>query len=695
MPAVTLATIVSALVKLAISLAVSAAATLITSLLTKPSSRGAVNNNPLQTGLSVAGPKREIVGQVGVRASSLIFNQKIGRTHHWGAVVSDQPITTFGRVFIRGEEVELDEEGWVVSEPWAEGSRRTIQFRFFDGTQTDLPQDLKDLELLPAGAFGYETAFVWAQLTVPQTPAFVELFQGTVPDFVFELFGSKVFDPTDPTQDMHDRSTWKWAEEAILIQAYHQVSKLGRNRPVDEIDWAQVATLVPRHREPVTSLRGDTNVRLAIGGAWFAQEEDFETTQARLGAAHTGGLVDMAISANALGNPLQQFFSSDVGGQPFDTIGPRDIGPSGARRNDVADIDTRPNSVRVTFPNENNVWESDTLQIRINDFVTEDGGEERYTDLELDTVTRHRQAAMLGLIQLYRERLGVSVDGEFSLRLLRARAGDFVSVANPEWSLTGAERFRVDLTGISERDYPTLSLSLDDPTWHADPGSLEPKEIIRETQANTPTDLDPPIVTVTSGATALVEAGGVILPGARVVVTGEAGAYDSADIALTYGTGDGQREFQAFRRFGGNASVMHTFGPIPAGELVQVDVRVSASASRDATAMETHIVTGDTIAPPAPTGLSTAGGAGGFSVSAQASTASDLAAVVFGHVANGDPAPDLLTDGTRRVVGAISGEIVSVTYDDLPSGPRQVYAAAQDKAGNLSPLTGPESVTVL
>lgn len=693
-----LSVIATAVVKAVVTAVVSTAINLAISSLTRPKRRGApsIDTGPLASALSSSGPKRVVFGHTGVRGASLVANKRIGNTHHWVAIIADDPISEFVRVHIRGSAVTLDSNGWVTSGPWAEGGARTIRFTFYDGSQANV-QPLIDLNLVEAGSLGRNTVIVHAEISYPQTDAFIKLFQGSVPDFIFEVRGIAVYDPTDLAQSATDASTWRFADEAILIQAAHQVHPLGRGRAMDDIDWADVARHVTRHRATVTSRAGDTDKRFSARGFWLTVVETHAEVEARIGAAHAGGLIDMPVAANSAGASRQRFYSSDPDTAAVLRVSGDDISESVSGPDDAAGIDVRPNAVRVGFPNRKRVWDPDSLVIRFDDLIAADGGLPRFLELELDTCDNHLQASLLGLLEFYRARYGQTWRGTFRPRLIPLQADDVITAIIPDVSLAGTERLRITSAGLNGDDQAELVIVRDDAAWHADPGALEPAEIELVTDQIAPTAvLAAPVVTATSGGSALTEVDGLVLPGILITVTGEAGVYAQATINIRHGTGEDQVEQSAAKQFDGAASVRELFGPLAPGTVVSYTVTVFASgSSRSQNVNGTHTVSGDQTAPAAPTGLTAVGGVGEVNANADAPQDADVDALIFARVIGGSPAPNLLSDSSRKIVSARPSENdVSTAWTGVSVGTWDVYAAALDRAGNLSAATPPQSVTV-
>lgn len=686
MPAVSTMTAILAAV-VALQPVISAVGAVLVSMLIssvfKPKTPG-IEVGPLSSPLAAGGAKRVVFGLVGVRAVRLIANQRVDQTHHWVAAISDWPVDAIEGVLIRGEPVELDADGWVTSEPWGEAGARTIRFRFWDGSQTEPLDDLIAAGLVEDGAIGVSTAIVWASINVPQSQGWIRLFQGAVPDFVFRVRGAKVYDPTDAAQTAEDASTWKWAREAILVQAFHQVCALGRGRPVSEIDWDQVAAILPRHRAAITSKRGDVNPRFCADGVWYCVDETHSDVESRIATAHAGGLIDMAASSVDGAGALQKFYTSDASAAAAAVVKEADIGPGGATISDTGTLDSKPNTIRISFPNASRLWERYTLEVSDADAVSEDG-EVRAIVKSIDTVTNHAQAAMLGLLDLRRQRNGRTISGTFATRLLPIRSEDHVSVKVDDWALDGTSRWRVEASGMDEKDMATLVLGLDDVSWHADAGDLEPDEIEIADEDGDDSALPAPTVTVTSGSAAAVQVGGVILPGVKILVEGDAGIYRVALVSVSYSNGSDDVVLTGTIQLEGAESGSLTLGPIPAGVIITWVVEVQDYQSDPASVTGTHTIVGDLVAPGVPSPFS-ATLVDGSNIFCQATAPSDADVQQLRFITTIPPAVPTALDfvaGGDGVVACLPSQTVSVTLIRALDSEYSVWVAAVDSSGNV------------
>lgn len=710
------ATLTWALVtKALVNAVVSTAFSLVVSSVLSRGQKRAVDTGPLASNLVAGGPKRVVVGRVGVRAARLVANERKADVisynhlsgtvqtynqvlHHWVAVISDYPVSAFRNVYINGKLAEVDNLGWVVSAPWFAQTRLTINFKFFDGHNNDL-SELIALGLIDAGSVGEGTALVWVRHLIPQSEYFQKLFGGAVPTYTFEVDGAALPDPTDESCDLADPSTWSFRRESILVQAFHQICPLGRNRPHTQIDWDQVAAMLPRHAAAVTSTHGDVAPRFTACGFWLTRGETHEAVEERIGMTYGGRTIDMAVDEGATG-ALQRFHGSDPAATAFDTIRAvdGDYGPDGITREDAGLLDVRPNGFRFTFPYSEWAWEPYTIDWTDSAALTADGGTRRSIDLSSTFVTDHRQAFFLGYLAYAQARYGHGVSGEMALRFLRAQAGDYLALIEPELGFAGTERLKVLQASESPKDYPSLVMQIDDPAWHVDPGALEPVPIaLSDSTAGDVITVDGPTVTVTSGGTALVTVSGIVMPGVRFVIEeDEPGTFYRAVVEAEYDNGGSSVGLSRTASFNAAGLAVVSLGPIPAGVTLAWTVRAQSGAVLVTDVSGTHAVNGDIDPPGAPTALVTSpDGVGRVTVTVTAPIASDLVSIVAGYVSQGDPAPDLTTLSNRRSAAALSGQVgTSVAFTGLPAGDYDFYAIATDRAGNPSPAVGPQSITL-
>lgn len=708
----TAALVVKSIVNAVISVA---ASYVISSVLSKGPKQRAVDTGPLAANLEAGGPKRVVVGRVGVRAVRLVANERKRDIlpyntrndtvamrnriyHHWVAIISDHPVSAFRNLYINGKKVVIDDLNWVASDPWIDNDDYTINVRYFDGHNNDL-SELIELGLLDVGSVGEGTALVWVRHWVPQSDYWIKLFGGAVPDYTFEVDGAAVPDPTDPDCDLSDAGTWKFHRESILVQAFHQICPLGRNRPVGEVDWDQVAAMLPRHAQQITSAHGEVAPRFAADGFWVTRGETHEAVEERIGGTYAGRTVDMAVDEGA-GGALQRFHGSDPAAQPFDTISGADgdYGPDGISREDASLLDVRPNGFRYTFPNKEWAWEQYTINWTDPVALASDGGVRRYVDVSSDMVTGHRQAFFLGHLAYLEKRHGHSISAELSLRFLRAQAGDYLALDEPDLGFDGTERLKIQQVSDSSRDYPELILSVDEPAWHGDPGAIEPVPIaLSDSTADDIITIDGPAVTVTSGGTALINISGIIMPGARFVITEESpGTLYRVFVEAEYDNGGSSVGLSGAASFDESGVAVVSLGPVPAGVSLGWTVRSQSGSALVTDVSGVHVVSGDIEPPPPPVSLSLASdGEGRVMATITAPTANDLFSIVAGFVSGGAAAPDVSILANRLSAAALSGQVgTTLPFTGISPGTYDFYAIATDRAGNASTAIGPVSITL-
>lgn len=102
------------------------------------------------------------------------------------------------------------------------------------------------------GASANEFAQIWGQA---QRPAFFLLCRGV-----------KVYDPRDTSQALSDETTWKWSNNASLIQAWFLTRSYGGRIPSSRILWDKVAVAADFDDESVPCKDGSGIRRYTIDG---------------------------------------------------------------------------------------------------------------------------------------------------------------------------------------------------------------------------------------------------------------------------------------------------------------------------------------------------------------------------------------------------------------------------------------------
>jgi len=86
------------------------------------------------------------------------------------------------------------------------------------------------------------------------------------PNYYMLWRGDPAYDPRDPTQDIDDENTWKWTNNASLLQIFYVTRSWGGRIPMSMIDWDKVAEAADYDDELVGVAAGGFIKRYTIDG---------------------------------------------------------------------------------------------------------------------------------------------------------------------------------------------------------------------------------------------------------------------------------------------------------------------------------------------------------------------------------------------------------------------------------------------
>lgn len=108
--------------------------------------------------------------------------------------------------------------------------------------------------------------------------------------------GALVYDPRDPTQDMNDESTWKWSNNATLIQTWYLTRDFGGRISMSRIRWDKIVESANYDDDLIGCLDGTMIARHTIDGVIMLNQQPFQVLQDLLTAnrasvLESGGMV--------------------------------------------------------------------------------------------------------------------------------------------------------------------------------------------------------------------------------------------------------------------------------------------------------------------------------------------------------------------------------------------------------------------
>jgi hypothetical protein len=86
------------------------------------------------------------------------------------------------------------------------------------------------------------------------------------PSAYFNVRGVVIYDPRDPTQLQSDETTWKWSNNASLIQAWYMTRSFGGRIPMEKMRWDKIAVSANYDDELIGCLDGTMIKRHTIDG---------------------------------------------------------------------------------------------------------------------------------------------------------------------------------------------------------------------------------------------------------------------------------------------------------------------------------------------------------------------------------------------------------------------------------------------
>lgn len=361
-----------------------------------------------------------------------------------GLLPTNQIITPLGK---------LDTDGNIVSEPDYAANLRG-SFRVGATNQTIDPLLDADFTSLTAnfrqrgiatGVYRYD----WGGSTFDERQAMWG--DGSAPNPFVIIKGVKVYDPRDPTQDRDTESTWKWSNNAALVQADYLRQPYGGRIDPDDIDWDMVREAADYDDESVGTLSGEMIRRHTIDGVVTLNQRPNQVLQSMLSAnrgfvCEQAGMVWVS-SSKPQTSVLTIHDGLLTGGLEFQ--------PAKAKRDQVNRVASR------FIAAERNYQECDGPLLDRTDLQGTDG-ELLAATLALPFTLDYRRVERLQKQFLETARMGKQLTVRLSLRALAEAAAPLLNRAvtvDSELFAPANGTYRVQTVGFAE-DYSSLELQL-------------------------------------------------------------------------------------------------------------------------------------------------------------------------------------------------------------------------------------------
>lgn len=413
---------------------------------------GAINDPGTRGNTRQATPtQRFLYGRVQVGGAVFFIDDTKPPALYLGILLSARRINAIISAKIGTNAVTFDSDRKALEEPFRVGSTAYLRASFRTGATgqvidpllaevfTNLESTFKQQGSATAvfefkyGADRDHFEKLWGQVSIPNPFVLVE--------------GSLVYDPRDPTQDVDDESTWKWSDNATLIQADWARHADGVGEKAEDADWEKIAESADYDDELVALKDGGFQKRHTINGVVTLNQSPRDVMEALL-TANRGALRRSRgrwwIESSKPRDPAATITDKDlVGGFEF-----RDRKPFKELYNKVRG--------RFTAP-ERDYQEADGPILTRDDLETEDG-ELLQTTIRAPFTDTHQALQRLQKQFLAESRLGKIWSGPVRLRLLGLDVGQCVRIDSTLWpQINGL--YLVDNWGFAD-DFSALHFQL-------------------------------------------------------------------------------------------------------------------------------------------------------------------------------------------------------------------------------------------
>lgn len=195
----------------------------------------------------------------------------------FGVTISEGICEALQAVIINGVKCRIDSFGLPIDAPWFDGSIAYFKISFRPGTDTQAIDPIiaarfpaEDVNFRQRGvctvviemAFGSDAdhhTILWGA--------------GGIPQLLFQVKGLHIYDPRDATQAVDDKTTWKWSDNASLVQADWMRAELGFGIDSSEMNWDTVLAAANLDDITFDSLAG-TERRGRVNGRAFSSESN-------------------------------------------------------------------------------------------------------------------------------------------------------------------------------------------------------------------------------------------------------------------------------------------------------------------------------------------------------------------------------------------------------------------------------------
>jgi hypothetical protein len=201
-------------------------------------------------------------------------NVKNGSRYVFGVAISEGECESLVSVIINGVECVFGADGYAKTAPWFDGSVSYAQVSFRSGS------DAQAIDPIIAANFSEGVDFRQRGIcTVVMAMEFGNdathhaTLWGTagIPQLLFRIKGLKVYDPRDATQNPADKTTWKWTDNATLVEVDWLTTRMGFGMAKTDLDIPTIVESSNIDASVVATLAGSEAMG-RINGRAFSSE---------------------------------------------------------------------------------------------------------------------------------------------------------------------------------------------------------------------------------------------------------------------------------------------------------------------------------------------------------------------------------------------------------------------------------------
>lgn len=555
---------------------------------------GNSNNNRLLLIRNPVSPRRIVYGETKL-SGTLLFASVSGTSNEYLNLViaiAGHECEALGDTYFGAESVPLDGSGNATGKY---AGYCIIKKHLGDAAQT---VDTFLQTAVGSGVWSNDHRLRGVAYLVVQLKHNADLFSNQIPDVAVITKGKKVYDP---------RTTLTaWTDNAALcVRDYLADSTIGLGAPTADIPDADAIEAANISDEDVDLAAGGTQKRYTLNGAFETSIEPGEIISAML-TAMAGSLVYSGgkwfIRAGAYRTPTVTLDENDLRAGITVTT-------KASRRDSV-------NRVKGTFVGPENQYQPADFPAVVNStYLTEDGGEELWKDIELPFTNTAAAAQRLAKIELERARQAITVVYPAKLTAFRLMGGNTVMINNTrfgwvnkvfeivEWGLSFNQQADGVMIGVDLTLRETAAA-----VWDWNDGLETQVDPAPNTTLLDPTVVDAPAAPTLSTSN-FVQSDGTIMPRLKVDMTASSNSFvTSGGFRIVEYKKTSDTEWQTWSRVRGDA-VEDYILDVQASISYDVrlrDVNVYGVTSLPSTTA-TAVVSNDTTAPAKPTNFTALG----------------------------------------------------------------------------------------